>query len=221
MPGLHSTVANTANMAGIGLELAFGSKDGDATGLYVVQGLIVFVLGFDVLINAGLEFLAARPANIESGAKLIFYRETVIGVFLLPAMWLLLCTAVMSSHAYDCAKLPCTAKHYLYPVLFVFRNHRLYMSLFAFGSSMQSASTVLLLFLCFLLTTSAIGTLMLQGIYEDSGYYTNNQYVLIVYAGLWDIQQHVFSTGTSILVLHSSRCLYLLETAIITLKLLR
>ena len=172
--GLDTIVFNTAAITGVILELALGSKDNDATTLYIVQGLILFALGFDVLINAKLEFTTAQP--VEVGKRLKFHTETIVGVFVLPILWLLLCAAVLSSRAYDCNALPCAAKHYLWPLLFVFRNHRLYMSLFAFMRSMLSASTVLLLFLCFLLTTSAISTLMFRGVYTGSNYYENNQY---------------------------------------------
>lgn len=64
----------------------------------------------------------------------------------------------------------------MYPLLFIFRNHRLYMSLVAFSCSLASASTVLLLFLCFILTTSAIAMVMLQGVYTSGSLYENNQY---------------------------------------------
>ena len=45
---------------------------------------------------------------------------------------------------------------------------------------MASASTVLLLFLCFLLITSVISMLMLQGVYNEGDHYENNQCVLCV-----------------------------------------
>ena len=48
---------------------------------------------------------------------------------------------------------------------------------------MASASTVLLLFLCFLLITSVISMLMLQGVYNEGDHYENNQCVFVCYAG--------------------------------------
>ena len=50
------------------------------------------------------------------------------------------------------------------------------MSLQAFAKSLSSASTVLILFLCFVLTTSAIAMIMLRGVYTENGFYENNQY---------------------------------------------
>ena len=129
--GLYSSVFNVAAVAGVVLELACGSKGWDANSLYVIQSVIAFVLGFDISVNALLEFITARAA--VGGSNHTIRKETIVSVVVVPNQWLMLCTAILSSQSYDCDDMPCRSKHYLYPLLFIFRNHRLYMSLFAFG----------------------------------------------------------------------------------------
>lgn len=119
-------------MSGVLLELGAESNEWNTTGLYVIQGLIVFALGFDVAVNAALESTAAR--SIKNTIKYTISKEMTIGVLVVPSLWLLLSWMNLASHAYACEELPCRAKHFLYPLLFVFRNHRLYMALYTFGS---------------------------------------------------------------------------------------
>ena len=215
--GLYSLLFNAAPIAGVVFEVTFGSKDEDPTFLYVIQGLIVFAIGFDALMNAALEFMTARPVKL--GAQCGFYKETIISIIVVPTLWLLLCAAILSSHAYDCTAFPCRSKHYVYPVPYslpapdslaarclpvfyllaasgavlisesrfiyvplcirVSHRHRreTLRSVVPCRQSMFAASTVFLLFLCFLLTSSAIATLMLQGVYSGGDYYQDNQYV--------------------------------------------
>ena len=172
--GLHSTVFNTAAVGLVVFELACDGQGWDESTLYSIQGVLVLLLGFDAIINAVLEFTAASPAS--GGSKPIFSTETYINVCVVPALWLLLSIACSSSRHYYCSNQLCMAKHYLYPLLFILRNHALWMSLVAFAKSMISAGVVLLLFLCFIMTMAAIGTMMLQGVYDDSVFYELNQY---------------------------------------------
>ena len=111
LAGLYDLLFNTAAVGGIVFELALGAKDGDPTALYVFQGLIVFAIGVDALINAMLEFTTARPVRL--GAQHNIHPETIIGLVVVPTLWLLLCMSILSSHTYDCTEFPCRAKHYI------------------------------------------------------------------------------------------------------------
>ena len=74
--GLYSSVFNVAAVAGVVLELACGSKGWDANSLYVIQSVIAFVLGFDISVNALLEFITARPA--VGGSNHTIRKETIV-----------------------------------------------------------------------------------------------------------------------------------------------
>ena len=232
--------------------------------------------------NAALEFMTARPVKL--GAQCVFYKETIISTIVVPTLWLLLCAAVLSSHAYDCTEFPCRSKHYVYPVppyslpapdslaacclpvLYLFaasgavhisetpityvplciwvscRHQRETLcSVVPCRQSLWVASTVLLLFLCPLLTSSAIATLMLQGVYTGGDYYQDNQYVplraqirwpeIVCYAGTstsgtcstWVGEDTRLSNHSlcCVLVLRSLQCLCSLEEAIIMWRQLR
>lgn len=173
--GLHRTWFNTAVTCAIVLEVIVDQKAWDESTLYIIQGTLVLALGFDAFINAILEYQTSTP--IRPGSTHKIHKETVVGVFVVPSLWLVLSFSSASSEYYYCHSLPCQAKHYLYPLLFLMRNHTLWISIMAFGQSMVSAATVLLLFFCFLLTTTGVATLMLQGVYsEGDTLYENNQY---------------------------------------------
>ena len=109
--GLHYTAFNAAVIAGVVLEIAAEPSDWNTTALYIIQGLIIFVLGFDVAINAVIEFTSARP--VEAGTKLIVDQEVVVNIFLVPMLWLMLFYAAMSDRSYHCNEFTCRLKHYM------------------------------------------------------------------------------------------------------------
>ena len=140
--GFQSKWFNSAAIFAIILEVVVDSKGWDEGALYCIQGTIILALGLDVFINAVLEFTTSQPVSTDLQHKM--HKETIVGIWIVPSLWMVLSFTSMSSQYYYCPSLPCQAKHYLYPLLLLMRNHTLWISIMAFGHSLASAAIVLL-----------------------------------------------------------------------------
>ena len=94
----------------------------------------------------------------------------------LPALWVLLAITTVSSKSYYCNDLPCTAKHYLYPILVILRNPDMRRALLVFGSAMGSALAVLFTLWCILLGLAAMAMVLLVGKFQTQDFVTDNQF---------------------------------------------
>lgn len=146
--------ANAMILSGIVLELS--AEDENSVAVFVLQAIIVFWLGVDTWCN----YMYALISDHRSS------RRTQHASRIMPILWILLVASCFSSSSYSDRAWFGRLKHYLYPIIAVARNDLVWQSVIAFFNSMKSASYVLLLFWCLLLSTTAISKLMLQGARE-------------------------------------------------------
>ena len=162
-------LGNPAAVAGVVLEVVCENMSWNENVVYVMQGVIVCCIGFDIFSTA-----VQAVANVSVQHRNPFTLHTGRCLFGLPILWLLLVAACFSSHQYYCDS-TCHSKHYLYPVLLLVKNQSLFQTLFAFGNSLVSAAVIFFLFFCLVLCSAAVGMLMLQGALENGDHYTDNQ----------------------------------------------
>jgi hypothetical protein len=136
------------------------SQEPDA--IYALQGVLLLCLGFDTLCAATEAAVSMQPMG---GRKCELAVHTAVSLFVMPILWVFLVGVCFSSDTYYCTDFPCRAKHYVYPLMAIFRNKEIWLSIVQFTLSVNSASPVLLLFFCFLLALSGIATLLMHGAY--------------------------------------------------------
>ena len=145
------------------LQVTMEGKDSEPDTIYAFQGIILLCLGFDTFCVATKAAISLQPIT---GRKCELYLHTAVSLFVLPILWGLLVAACFSSDTYYCSDFPCRAKHYIYPLMVIFRNKDIWLSIVQFILSVNSAAPVLLLFFCFLLALSGIAMLLMRGVYK-------------------------------------------------------
>ena len=138
-------------------------SDREPDKIYAVQGILLLCLGFDTFCAAMIATVSLRPF---AGRKCRLFLHTAVSLFVVPILWGLLVGASFSSDTYYCRDFPCRAKHFVFPLLAIFRNRAIWLSMVQFALSVLSAAPVLWLFFCFLLSLSGVTLLLMQNIFE-------------------------------------------------------
>ena len=154
----------------------------DRHAMYVLQGVILTLLGIDILFTAFFSYISIRQtvkqeSHIEGDTRMKF--EAALQVVPLPLMWLLLMVGWACSRntfGEDLGADWQSVGLIILPGLIILRWKSITQALMAFMCSIYFATYVLQLFVFLLLTSSAMSCLLLQGKYETGDFYTDNQY---------------------------------------------
>ena len=170
-----SIVFNGAACTGVVLEIVCSSDACTESTAFNLQGMLVLLLGFDILIWSIFSFISSQPIS-QNLRKHKIYSHDAVYMWLLPLTWLLLAISCCYSNKYYEKSGMGRIKHYIYPILVILRNQQIWRSLVAFLWGIGQALSVMLLFFSFVLGISAICMLFLQGLYNSGDFYVDNQF---------------------------------------------